>query len=150
MLYAGDIDMACNFLGGEMFAEAMGLNSEALFYVRVTGAFLQVFLKVFWNLCKTSLFISFYTILKIGNGNMTILNPKIMLFLWIFFSNWTWNFEKKFWKKFQIFFEKNRIKILRVGQQCRIWPSKLLSYLKSRKTTSLQENLKKSAWELIK
>jgi len=25
MLYAGDVDMACNFLGGEMFAEAMGL-----------------------------------------------------------------------------------------------------------------------------
>lgn len=25
MLYAGDVDMACNFLGGEMFAEAMNL-----------------------------------------------------------------------------------------------------------------------------
>lgn len=25
-LYAGDVDMACNFLGGEMFAEAMGLT----------------------------------------------------------------------------------------------------------------------------
>ena len=25
MLYAGDVDMACNFLGGEMFADALNL-----------------------------------------------------------------------------------------------------------------------------
>ena len=30
MLYAGDVDMACNFLGGEMFAEAMGLPVRLL------------------------------------------------------------------------------------------------------------------------
>ena len=30
MLYAGDVDMACNFLGGEMFAEAMGLPVRVL------------------------------------------------------------------------------------------------------------------------
>ena len=30
MLYAGDVDMACNFLGGEMFADALNLPVRSL------------------------------------------------------------------------------------------------------------------------
>ena len=37
MLYAGDIDMACNFLGGEMFAEAMNLQVTSSDPASVTG-----------------------------------------------------------------------------------------------------------------
>ena len=32
MLYAGDVDMACNFLGGEMFADALNLPVRSLIF----------------------------------------------------------------------------------------------------------------------
>jgi len=60
-LYAGDVDMACNFLGGEMFAEAMGLslmedyqawNYMAADNTKQIGGYLKKFDRLSWVTVK--------------------------------------------------------------------------------------------------
>lgn len=60
-LYAGDVDMACNFLGGEMFAEAMDLslmseyqawNYMAADGTKQIGGYLKKFDRLSWVTVK--------------------------------------------------------------------------------------------------